>query len=229
MPFTYEYPRPALTVDAVIFGLDEDELKILLIQRAGEPFKGQWAFPGGFVDMDETTEKAVLRELEEETGIKDVFLEQLYTFSGVDRDPRERVVSVAYFGLVKPAGIQMAAASDAQDVQWFAIDDIPELAFDHAEILDVALKRLRGKIRYEPIGFELLPKEFIMSQLLKLYSNALRKPIDKRNFIRKIKKLGILNELDKKRRDGAHRPATLYSFNRKKYEQLKEAGIDFEI
>ncbi len=229
MPFTYEYPRPALTVDAVVFGLDEDELKILLIQRAGDPFKGQWAFPGGFVDMDETTEQAVLRELKEETGIKDVFLEQLYSFSGVDRDPRERVVSVAYFGLVKPAGIEMAAASDAQDVRWFGIDDIPKLAFDHAEILEVALKRLRGKIRYEPIGFELLPKEFIMSQLLKLYSNALRKPIDKRNFIRKIKKLGVLNELDKKRRDGAHRPATLYSFNRKKYEELKKAGIDFEI
>ncbi|MDQ8202344.1 NUDIX domain-containing protein [Pelagicoccus sp. SDUM812003] len=229
MSYTYDYPRPALTVDAVIFGLDEDELKILLIQRAGEPFKGSWAFPGGFVEMDETTEEAVQRELEEETGIKDVFLEQLYTFSGVQRDPRERVVSVAYFGLVKPSGLRMAAASDAQDVRWFAIDQIPDLAFDHREILQVALKRLRGKIRYEPIGFELLPPEFTMSQLLRLYSNALGKPVDKRNFIRKIKKFGILNELPKKRRDGAHRPATLYSFNGEKYRQLKQAGIDFEL
>ena len=211
------------------FGFDGGALQILLIRRGLEPFKNKWALPGGFVRVEETLDDAARRELDEETGLKDVFLEQLYTFSGVDRDPRERVVSVAYYGLVKPSGLRMAAASDAQDVKWFAIDEVPSLAFDHQTILEVALKRLRGKIRYEPIGFELLPKEFTMSQLLKLYSNALRKPIDKRNFARKIKKLGILKELPEKRRDGAHRPASLHSFNRKKYEELKKAGIDFEI
>lgn len=229
MPFTYDYPRPALTVDAVVFGLDQDELKILLIQRAGEPFQGQWAFPGGFVDIDETTDHAVLRELQEETGIENVFLEQLYTFSSIERDPRERVVSVAYFALVDPAGIKMAASSDAKDVRWFAIDDTPELAFDHQEILKVALDRLRAKIRYEPIGFELLPEEFVMSQILKLYQNALRKPIDKRNFVRKIKKLGILTDLNKKRQSGAHRPASIYTFDKETYQKLKESGIDFEL
>lgn len=229
MSFTYKYARPALTVDAVVFGLDESELKILLIQRASEPYRGQWAFPGGFVDMDETAEDAVTRELEEETGIKDVFLEQLYTFSAVDRDPRERVVSISYFGLVDPSKLHMAAASDAQDVRWFAIEDTPNLAFDHQKILQVALKRLRSKIRYEPLGFELLPEEFVMSQLLKLYENALRKSIDKRNFIRKIKKLDVLTDLQKKRSDGPHRPAALYKFNRTRYEELKKAGIDFEL
>lgn len=229
MSFTYKYPRPALTVDAVIFGLDENELKLLLIQRAQDPFKGRWAFPGGFVDMDETTEQAALRELQEETGITDVFLEQLYTFSAVDRDPRERVVSVAYFGLVKPSSLRFAAASDAADVGWFSINEIPPLGFDHAKILETALKRLRAKIRYEPIGFELLPTEFVMSQLLRLYENALGKKLDKRNFIRKIEKFGILTKLPKKLQAGPHRPAALYSFNREQYEKLRQAGIDFEL
>lgn len=229
MSFTYQYARPALTVDAIVFGLDQDELKVLLIQRAFEPFKGKWAFPGGFVEMDETTEAAVLRELQEETGIKEAVLEQLYTFSVVNRDPRERVVSVAYFGLVKPSAINMAAASDAADVGWFPINDVPALAFDHREILETALGRLRMKIRYEPIGFDLLPKEFVMSDLLKLYCNALGRPVDKRNFIKKINSYGILRPLPRKRKTGAHRPATLYSFDKKKYEQLRKAGIDFEI
>lgn len=141
MPYTYQHPRPALSVDAVVLGFDAGSLKALLIQRSNPPFQGQWAFPGGFVEMDETTDQAVLRELEEETGIKGVPLTQLHTFSAVDRDPRERVVSVAYYGFADPSTLQIKAASDANAAEWFPTCDLPELAFDHAEILQVALKQ----------------------------------------------------------------------------------------
>src|SRR5881394_1559098 len=146
MPFTYQYPRAALTVDCVVFGLDESELKVLLIERALEPFKGKWALPGGFVRVDETLDAAARRELEEEAGLKNVFLEQLYTFSALHRDPRERVVSVAYYSLVKLAAHETKAATDAADARWFALSKIPKLAFDHAEILATALARLKGKV-----------------------------------------------------------------------------------
>src|SRR3954452_18142351 len=156
MSYTYQYPRAALTVDCVFFGFYEGELRVLLIQRALEPFKGKWALPGGFVRLDETLEDAARRELAEEAGLNDVFLEQLYTFGTVDRDPRERVVSVAYYALVKLAAHATKAATDAADAQWFPISKVPKLAFDHAEILATAFARLKGKVRYEPIGFELL-------------------------------------------------------------------------
>src|SRR3954453_14874257 len=155
MPFTYQYPRPALTVDCVVFGFDEGELKILLIERALEPFKGKWALPGGFVRVDETLDEAARRELQEEAGLKDVFLEQLFTFGTVDRDPRERVVSVAYYALVKLAAHETKAATDAADARWFPVSKVPKLAFDHGEILATGLTRLKGKVRYQPIGFEL--------------------------------------------------------------------------
>src|SRR5580692_9788405 len=157
MPHTYQYPRAALTVDCVVFGLDEAELKVLLIQRGLEPFKGRWALPGGFVRVDETLDEAARRELDEETGLKNVFLEQLYTFGAVERDPRERVVSVAYYALVQLAEHPPTGASDASEAAWFPAARPPGLAFDHAEILKTAAERLRGKVRYEPIGFELLP------------------------------------------------------------------------
>src|SRR6186713_3360673 len=156
MAYTYKYPRAALTVDCVVFGLDEGELKVLLIERGLEPFKGKWALPGGFVRVDETLDEAARRELEEEAGLKHVFLEQLYTFGEVDRDPRERVVSVAYYSLVKLADHKVHAATDARDAAWFGVHDVPSLAFDHADILQLGLDRLRGKLRYQPIGFELL-------------------------------------------------------------------------
>src|SRR6266704_3337960 len=153
MPHTYQYPRAALTVDCVVFGLDESELKVLLIERGLEPFKGNWALPGGFVRVDETLDNAARRELNEEAGLKNVFLEQLYTFGAIDRDPRERVVSVAYYALVKLADVETKAATDAADARWFPIPKIPRLAFDHGDILAMALDRLRGKLRYQPIGF----------------------------------------------------------------------------
>src|SRR6266481_9083518 len=157
MPHTYQYPRAALTVDCVVLGFDEGELKVLLIQRALEPFKGRWALPGGFVRVDETLDDAARRELEEEAGLKNVFLEQLYTFGEVERDPRERVVSVAYYALVKLSEHDAKAATDAANAGWFPVSKTPKLAFDHGQILATALARLKAKVRYQPIGFELLP------------------------------------------------------------------------
>lgn len=238
MPYTYDYPRPALTVDCVIFGLDEShELKVLLIQRAHPPFKGQWALPGGFVDMDEGLEAAALRELEEETGVKNVFIEQLYTFGEPGRDPRGRVVSVAYYALVNLEEHPVEASSDARRVKWYETDNLPQLAFDHEQILQVAVSRLRAKVRYQPIGFELLPEKFTLSQLQKLYETILGvDELNKRNFRTRILKMGVLNEVGKQ--EGvAHRPAKLYSFDKEKYEQLAKdkyedllrRGVDFEI
>src|ERR1035437_7103822 len=155
--YSYKYPRAALTVDCVVFSFDEGALKVLLIERGLEPFKGRWALPGGFVRVDETLDDAARRELAEETGLKHVFLEQLYTFGEVERDPRERVVSVAYYALVKLSDHLAKAATDAAEAHWFPVSRLPKLAFDHADIVAVALARLQGKVRYQPIGFELLP------------------------------------------------------------------------
>lgn len=229
MPHTYEYPRAALTVDCVVFGLDEGDLKVLLIERGLEPFKGKWALPGGFVRVHETLEAAAGRELEEETGVREVFLEQLFTFSAIKRDPRERVVSVAYYALVNLADHITRAATDASDAQWFSATKPPKLAFDHGEILSLALARLRGKLRYEPIGFELLPKKFTLTQLQHLYETVLGMQIDKRNFRKKVLSFDFLQALEETQRDGAHRPAQLYRFNPAKYERLKKQGFNFEL
>lgn len=229
MPHSYEYPRAALTVDAVVFGLDEEDLKVLLIKRGLAPFKGRWALPGGFVRVEETLDEAVRRELEEEAGLRQVFLEQLYTFGDVMRDPRERVVSVAYYALVKQAAHVTRASTDADDAQWFSIAKVPALAFDHATILSTALNRLRGKLRYQPVGFELLPEKFTLSQLQHLYETVLGKAIDKRNFRKKVLGFDFLEPLDETRRDGPHRPAQLFRFNARRYERLKEKGLLFEL
>src|SRR5215510_10489762 len=149
---TYEYARPALTVDCVVFGVDADDLRVLLIQRGLPPFEGKWSLPGGFVRIDEPLEDAARRELEEETGISQVFLEQLYTFGAVDRDPRERVVTVAYYALVKLSDHRVKAATDARDAAWFAMSEATGLAFDHDRIVATALQRLKNKVRYQPIG-----------------------------------------------------------------------------
>jgi 8-oxo-dGTP diphosphatase len=227
MPHTYQYPRPALTVDCVVFAAEPDGLKALLVCRALPPFQGQWALPGGFVRMQETTEEAARRELVEETGLSNVFLEQLYTFSRVDRDPRERVVSVAYFALVRSTTVR--AGSDADDARWFPIDDMPRLAFDHAEIVSVALERLRGKVRYQPLGFELLPPKFTLGQLQRLYEAILGRDLDKRNFRRVVLRMNVLDELDELEEGVSHRPSRLYRFNKAEYKRLVKAGFNFEI
>lgn len=229
MPFTYQYPRAALTVDCVVFGFDEGELKVLLIERALEPFKGKWALPGGFVRVEETLDEAARRELAEEAGLTDVFLEQLYSFGELNRDPRERVVSVAYYALVKLAAHDTKAATDAADARWFPISKVPKLAFDHARILATALARLKGKVRYQPTGFELLPPKFTLSQLQHLYEAVLETGLDKRNFRKKVLGFGLLVPLKETRMTGRHRPAQLFRFDAERYEKLKRKGFNFEI
>jgi len=229
MPHSYEYPRAALTVDCVVFGLDDEDLKVMLIQRDLPPFEGKWALPGGFVQVDETLDEAARRELEEETGLHKVFLEQLYAFSAVDRDPRERVVSVAYYALVTLRDHRVQAATDAREAAWFPVHDVPSLAFDHAEILGHALERLRDKLSYQPIGFELLPKKFALSQLQHVYEVVLERELDKRNFRKKALATGLLVETDEAQQDVAHRAARLYRFDERKYKRLAKDGFYFEI
>ena len=228
-PHAYESPRAALTVDCVVFGLDERELKVLLIQRKLAPFQHAWALPGGFVRVDETIDGAAARELREEAGVTDVYLEQLYTFGALDRDPRERVVTVAYYALAKLGDHRIRAATDAMGVGWFSLDELPKLAFDHADILTRAHERLRGKVRYAPIGFELLPARFSLTQLQRLYEIVLGKPLDKRNFRKKILAMDLLVETDEVEQGVRHRAARLYRFDRRKYDRLAKQGFEFAM
>lgn len=226
MPYTYKYARPALTVDCVIFGLDEDDLKVLLIQRDREPFAGQWAIPGGFVAVGESLDAAARRELAEETGLDRIYLEQLYTFGEPGRDPREHVVTVAYYALVNIFDHTVQAATDARDAAWFVVSDLPPLAFDHDIILATAHERLQGKVRYQPIGFELLPPSFTLSQLQHLYESILGRAIDKRNFRKKILSFGFLEETGEIQQDVRHRAAKLYRFDEAAYKKLvNESGV----
>lgn len=212
--FTYEYERPALTVDVVIYTIKDGDLKVLLIQRNTEPFKEMWAIPGGFVINGETLEIAAKRELYEETGVKDIYLEQLYSFGNPGRDPRGWVVTVAYFALISSDNLRIIANTDAQDVRWFSAYKLPELAFDHDKILKLALNRLRAKLEYTNVGFQLLPKKFTLTELQRTYEIIYDKELDKRNFRKKILSLDVLKQLDEFRREGNHRPARLYTFTK---------------
>ncbi|CAM1353315.1 NUDIX domain-containing protein [Tenacibaculum ascidiaceicola] len=218
-----------VAVDAVVFGYQQKELSVLLIKRGIEPFKGAWALPGGLVLENESLEHAVERELLEETGVTIDYLEQLYTFGTPKRDPRNRVISVTYFGLVSPNHFKISANTDAAEVQWFPIHELPKLAFDHNLILTTALQRLQNKINYQPIGFELLKKEFPFSDLENLYQTILDQKIDRRNFRKKIMSFGILTETDKIHQPSSGRPAKLFKFNAKKYKELEKKGFHFEI
>lgn len=219
-----------VAVDAVVFGyFEKQDLHILLIKRNIDPFKGGWALPGGLVKDEENLEDAVRRELREEAGINAGFLEQLYTFGNVGRDPRNRVISVAFLGLVNPSYFNLKAATDAEDAQWFSIKDLPTLAFDHQNIVDMALKRLRTKITYQPVGFNLLNKEFAFSELENLYKTIIGADIDRRNFRKKMMSYDLLIETEHIKKEGSGRPATLFTFNQKKYKELEEQGFYFEI
>lgn len=221
-----------LAVDAVVFGYSKsDGVSVLLIQRKYPPFKNSWAIPGGFVLEGESLEQAVRRELQEETGIKVDYLEQLYTFGEPARDPRQHVVSVAYFALVKSAKYQqLKASTDAEAAQWFPITELPALAFDHHGILEKAIDRIRTKIRYQPIGFELLDTRFAFADLEHLYTSLLGHDIDRRNFTRKMLSLNILDETDEfSKSEGKGRPSKIYQFNKKNYKALVKKGMYFEI
>ncbi len=230
MPFEYEHPRPALTVDAVVFGWENENIQVLLIKRKVPPFEGAWAFPGGFVHPDEALKEAARRELQEETGLKDMYLEQLFTFGGPGRDPRGHTVTVAYYALVNLARYrELRPDTDAADARWFPMDALPELAFDHGGILSTAWERLQGKVRYQPVGFELLPPEFSIAQLRKLYETILGTSFDRRNFRKKFLQMELLIELDKQEEGKPHRGAKLYRFDRKRYQQLEQEGFQFRI
>ena len=207
-----QYEHPSVSVDVVIFTLRGQDLQVLLVRRKHPPFAGYWAIPGGFVRMEESLESAALRELEEETGVRDVYIEQLYTFGDPDRDPRTRVITVAYFALVPETGLPpLHAGDDAADAQWWSMYDLPSLAFDHAQILDYALTRLRYKLEYSAVGFELLPKKFTLSELQLAYEVILGEKLDRGNFRKKLRNAAVV-EPTQEYCDTGGRPARLYRF-----------------
>lgn len=227
--FQYKYQRPALATDCVVMGFDGNALQLLLVQREKTPFEKNWALPGGFVQIDETTEEAARKVLLEKAGLKHVFVEQLYTFCEVERDPRERIVSVVYFALVNSRQLELVAGRNTTKAEWFNLHELPTLAFDHHKIVEMALNRLRGKIGYQPIGFELLNKKFTLSQMQVLYESILGFEIDKRNFRKKILGMGLLTALDEKEKNVAHKAARYYEFDKKKYKELTQNGFHFDL
>jgi 8-oxo-dGTP diphosphatase len=216
-----------VTVDLVIFALRDWELQVLLIRRGVSPFEGRWALPGGFVRKGESLEDAARRELKEETGVRDVYLEQLYTFGDPDRDPRGRIVTVAYYALLTGEAAPLKAGTDAGAAAWTAARKHPPLAFDHERILAYALERLANKLDYTTVGFQLLPKKFTLSQLQRVFETVLGRSLDKRNFRRKLAVLDVLTPLDEWAQDGPSRPAQLYRFSPKQFERLRDKGILF--
>lgn len=209
----HDFEKPSLTADIVIFTIKEGELKVLLVKRDINPFKGSWALPGGFVRINESLENAAKRELEEETGIKNIYLEQLFSFGDPGRDPRGRVVTVAYMALVNSEEMELRASTDASDAQWFSIKKFPSLVFDHKKILNYSLKRLKWKFEYTTVAFSLLPKKFAISQVQKIYEIVFDKKFDKRNFSKKIISLNILKEEGIKK-NVSHRPPMMYSLKK---------------
>lgn len=208
-----KYEKPSVTVDVVIFSIIDKKLKVLLVKRNIEPFKDKWAIPGGFVRINESIDECAKRELEEETGVKDVYLEQLYTFGKIDRDPRGRVITVSYMALINSDRVELKATADVKEAKWFTIGDLPELGFDHKDIVDYALKRLRWKFEYTTVGFSMLGDKFTMGQIQELYEIVFQRLFDKRNFVKKIHTLNILEEIGKAT-DAAHRPPKIYSLNK---------------
>ena len=225
--YHYKYPHPSVTTDCVIFGFDGTKLNVLLIERGIEPFKGRWAFPGGFLKMDESAEKGALRELQEETGLQGAYIKQFHTFSDPQRDPRERVLTIAYYALVKMQEVR--GGDDAAKAEWFALDKVPSLAFDHDLILRTAMKELRKQIHFEPIDFELLPEKFTIKELQLLYEAILDVKFDRRNFYNKMRHLEILTQLDETVKNSPKKEAFLFKFNQAKYDELKQKGFRLEF
>ena len=218
------------SIDNVIFGFDENGLKVLLIERAEEAFIGQMALPGNLGREDENLDNGAARILFELTGLKDAHLEQLYTFGELNRHPLGRVITVAYYSLIRIRNYELQPRiSFAKSARWVSVNEIPQLPFDHNRIIDKALERLRGKLRYKPLGFELLPEKFTLSQLQQLYESILQIPIDTRNFRKKMLGYDLIIELGEKQKDVSHRAAKLYKFDKKQYQKLEKLGFNFDL
>lgn len=224
-----KYPKPSVTVDCVLFGYHEGRISVLLLNRKEEPFANTWTLPGGFLRMDETFEQAAKRVLSDKTGVNEVFLEQLFSFDAPQRDPRGRVLSIAYFALVNPAKYDVIAGSAANDVQWFEYKKCPNLGFDHLEILTVAINRLKTKILWQPIGFELLDTQFSMTDLQDLYETILEIEFDRRNFYKRMMEFDILKKVGTRQSGGKGRSADLFEFDKIKYNELISKGLSFKI
>ena len=225
--YCYKYPHPSVTTDCVIFGFDGSKLKVLLIERGIEPYKGRWAFPGGFLKMEESAEEGALRELQEETGLTGAYIEQFHTFTDPKRDPRERVITIAYFALVRIQDVK--GGDDAAKAQWFALDEIPQLAFDHDMILRMAQSRLRERIHFQPIGCELMPEKFTMKDLQELYEAILEVKFERSNFAKKMLHYELVEQLEETVWPTPKREARLYRFNKKNYEEFKKKGFQLEF
>jgi len=223
--------KSAFSVDNIIFGFDDGDLKVLLIKRANSPYKDYWALPGDLVYPNEDLESSANRVLEELTGLKQVYLEQVHTFGGVDRHPLGRVITIAYFSLVKISDFVLTPASFAKKAKWHNVELVKktELAFDHNEILNTCVNALKHRVRTRPVGFELLPPKFTLTELQHLYEAVLRTKLDKRNFRKKILSMNLLFDLDLLQEGVAHRPAKLYRFDHERYHQFEAEGFSFEV
>lgn len=225
--YCYKYPHPSVTTDCVIFGFDGTKLSVLLIERGVEPYKDRWALPGGFLKMNEDADTGAKRELQEETGLEGAYIQQFYTFTAPERDPRERVITIAYYALVRMQDVK--GGDDAADARWFALDEVPQLAFDHDRILRKAELALRQQIHFEPVGFELLPEEFTIKELQNLYEAILGVRFDRRNFYNKMKRLEMLEQMEETVNPSQKKEAFLFRFNKAKYDELKQKGFRLEF
>ncbi len=218
--YQYKYPHPAVTTDCVLFCYKNKQLQVLLIKRGNNPYKGWWAFPGGFMDIDESIEECAKRELKEETHLENIYMQQFHCFGSVNRDPRERVVTIAFMAFIRSDDYTVIADDDANDARWFSIDELPPLAFDHKEMLTIALQKLRERIHFEPIVFHLLNEEFSMSELQNVYECILDTHFNQEYFAKKILSANILIEIPSPSHD------MKYAFNKESYQQLKEKEKD---
>ena len=226
--FYYGVAKMLVAVDCIIFGFDGQQLKLLLFKRIVSPYAGKWSLVGSFVKEQEGLEEAAARTLHELTGLKDVYMRQLYAFGEIERDPGARVLSVSYYALIRLDNFDEELVKQ-HNAHWFSLNELPELIFDHKEMVDMALDRLRKQTRYQPIGFELLPKKFTLPQLLKLYEEIYQKTLDDRNFRKKIKALNFLKQLDEKDKSTSKKGAYYYSFDTKRYNRLLEKGVNVEL
>lgn len=219
----------ALSIDCLIFGFKKNELDVLLVQHAEGISKGKWALPGGWIKYSESIDESANRILNELTGVSNIYLEQLKAFGDIKRYPTKRVITIAYFALVKPENYTLHPGFTAADAQWFKISEVPSLPYDHRQILQEGLNYLKHKVRHEPVGFNLIPKKFTLLQLQELYEAILDKKLDKPNFRRKIMKMNFLEPCKEKETAVSHRAASLFRFDRKKYNSLTEKGFTFEL